>query len=70
MPKSSLSKLILFFALLFGTLVRLYPVWAAGFPINDGGLFYRMVEDLIASGFREVTLLRRSDWMDSFLRAT
>jgi len=52
MPKSSLSKLILFFALLFGTLVRLYPVWTAGFPINDGGMFHRMVEDLIASGFR------------------
>src|SRR3712207_3523295 len=26
--------------------VRLMPALRAGFPINDGGLFYRMIEDL------------------------
>ncbi len=52
MPKHPLSRLILLFAILFGALVRLYPAWSAGFPVNDGGMFYRMVQDLIASGFR------------------
>ena len=52
MPKHQLSRLFFFCAILFGSLVRLYPVWAAGFPVNDGGMFYRMVQDLIDSGFR------------------
>lgn len=52
MPKHPFSKLILFFSILFGALVRLYPVWAAGFPVNDGGMFYRMTEELVLSGFR------------------
>ena len=52
MPKHQLSRLFFFCAILFGSLVRLYPVWAAGFPVNDGGMFYRIVQDLIDSGFR------------------
>lgn len=35
-----------------GALVRLLPVVAREFPLNDGGLFCRMTEDLVASGFR------------------
>lgn len=52
MPKQPLSRLLFICAILFGGLVRLYPVWMAGFPVNDGGMFYRMVQDLVASGFR------------------
>ena len=51
MPKHPLSRLILLSVILFGALVRLYPAWVAGFPVNDGGLFHRMVQDLIAAGF-------------------
>ncbi|MDO8752325.1 MAG: hypothetical protein Q7J80_00405, partial [Anaerolineales bacterium] len=38
--------LILFTAIIFGTLFRLLPAWMAGFPINDGGMFYTMIQDL------------------------
>ncbi len=40
------GMLIAFSALLFGGWTRIYPAIAAGFPINDGGLFYKMVEVL------------------------
>ena len=45
---------ILFFiaALIFGSWFRLFPVHEAQFPINDGGLFYRMTEAIIENGFR------------------
>jgi hypothetical protein len=45
---------ILFFiaALIFGSWFRLFPVYEAQFPINDGGLFYRMTEAIIKNGFR------------------
>ena len=51
MKKQELSAgdagiLILFTATIFGSLFRLLPVWMAGFPINDGGMFYTMVQDL------------------------
>lgn len=39
------------FAFLLGLYVRLSPAIDAGFPINDGGLFYTMVNDLLDSGF-------------------
>jgi hypothetical protein len=51
-PKHPISHLILFWSILFGALVRLYPVWVAGFPVNDGGLFYRMVQELVTAGFK------------------
>lgn len=53
LPKHPLSRLVLFWAILFGAFVRLYPVWTAGFPVNDGGLFYRMAQDLITAQFHE-----------------
>jgi hypothetical protein len=34
------------FAVGFGALVRFAPTLLAGFPINDGGMFYAMIEDL------------------------
>ncbi len=37
---------------LFGGWVRLFIPQAAGFPVNDGGLFYVMLRDLQANGLR------------------
>jgi hypothetical protein len=44
-------KLFLFLALLLGGIVRFAPVAMAGFPVNDGGMFYVMVEELQANHF-------------------
>jgi hypothetical protein len=44
--------LFLIAALIFGSWFRLFPVYKAQFPINDGGLFYRMTEAVIENGFR------------------
>jgi hypothetical protein len=38
-------------ALLFGAIVRFYPVAVAGFPLNDGGLFYRFTQEIQANHF-------------------
>jgi hypothetical protein len=46
------STLILFLAILLGTFMRFNPTWLAGFPINDGGMFAVMVDDLKTSGYR------------------
>jgi hypothetical protein len=45
------STLILFLAILLGTFMRFNPTLLAGFPINDGGMFAAMVEDLKTSGY-------------------
>jgi hypothetical protein len=50
--QSKLTILLLFLAILFGAYVRILPVARAGFPLEDGGLFYAMTNDLIKSGFR------------------
>lgn len=39
-------------ALIFGAWFRIYPPLIAGFPINDGGLFYKMIEALQQNNFR------------------
>ncbi|MFN8412654.1 MAG: glycosyltransferase family 39 protein [Anaerolineales bacterium] len=44
-------KLILGIAFLGGIFVRFYPVFRAGFPLNDGGMFLDMVRDLKASHY-------------------
>ena len=49
--KLDFPALLLFVALLFGAIVRFYPVITNGFPLNDGGMFYTMVQDLKANGF-------------------
>ena len=46
-----IAKLILLTALIFGGWLRLGPVLAAGFPINDGGMFAVMVDDLRVSQY-------------------
>ncbi len=45
------DKLFLFLALLLGGIIRFAPVAMAGFPVNDGGMFYIMVEELQANHF-------------------
>jgi hypothetical protein len=44
--------LLLMAAILFGVWFRFFPPYSAGFPINDGGLFYKMIEAIQANGFR------------------
>jgi hypothetical protein len=56
MKKSKLSQdeigtLILLAAILFGAWFRLMPAWLAGFPVNDGGMFYAMMKDLQANRY-------------------
>jgi len=56
LPKSKPSKdeigiLILLAAILFGGIFRLLPSWLAGFPVNDGGMFYVMMKDLQANHY-------------------
>jgi hypothetical protein len=46
------STHFLFLALLLGGLIRLIPVMNADFPINDGGLFYHMTQDLVENSFK------------------
>ncbi len=49
--KLDFPTLILFTALLFGAIVRFYPAITNGFPLNDGGMFYTMVQDLKSNGY-------------------
>lgn len=49
--EEEIVKLITLAAVLFGGWLRFYPPLAAGFPINDGGMFYTMIEDLAANHF-------------------
>ncbi|MDA8201715.1 MAG: glycosyltransferase family 39 protein [Chloroflexi bacterium] len=37
--------------MIIGLVVRAIPILAAGFPLNDGGLFYAMAEDVRRAGF-------------------
>lgn len=46
-----IAKLIVIAAVLFGGWLRFSPALQAGFPINDGGMFYSMIEDLHANNF-------------------
>lgn len=52
MRKIPTEHLVLATAVGLGSLVRLLPFTSGNVPLNDGGLFYRMTEDLIANGFR------------------
>jgi len=45
------AEFLLFFSILFGALVRFAPTLMTGSPVNDGGMFYVMIEDLKASHF-------------------
>ncbi len=43
--------LLFFTALLFGAVVRFWPVVTNGFPLNDGGMFYTMIQNLQANRY-------------------
>jgi len=45
------GTLFLLTAFIFGIWFRFMPVWIAGFPLNDGGMFYSMMNDLQANRF-------------------
>lgn len=49
--KKQLSLFLIIWALVFGLLVRALPILLKGFPINDGGLFYTMIQDLLRAKF-------------------
>ena len=50
--RSEWADLIFIMALLLGTFMRFNPTLLAGFPINDGGMFAGMMDDLRASSYR------------------
>ena len=43
---------LIIFTTLFSFLMHLIPIMQAGFPLNDGGLFYTMTQELQAAGYR------------------
>ena len=45
------SSFFLFTSVLFGTIVRFAPTIISGRPINDGGMFYVMIQDLMSNHF-------------------
>ncbi len=47
-----IGHLIALFSVILGAFLYLYPAYLAGFPINDGGLFYNMLRAVQANGFR------------------
>ena len=51
LSKNEIGILILLTAILFGAWFRLMPSWLAGFPVNDGGMFYAMMKDLQANNY-------------------
>ena len=42
---------ILLFAVIIGGLVRFFPIVLSNFPLNDGGLFFRMAQDILDHSF-------------------
>lgn len=48
----TLEGFLLIWAISMGALVRLVPTIRFPFPVNDGGLFYVMIQDLIQNGFQ------------------
>jgi hypothetical protein len=51
MDNKAADKIFLLLAILLGGIVRFLPVFMAGFPVNDGGMFYVMIEELKANHF-------------------
>src|SRR5512147_1085954 len=45
------TDLIFILAVILGTFMRFNPTLLAGFPVNDGGMFAVMVDDLKASHY-------------------
>jgi len=51
LSQDDIGKLLALTGIVFGAWIRLIPPLLAGFPINDGGLFYVMLQSLIDNGF-------------------
>jgi hypothetical protein len=51
LTSNDVGSLLFLAALIFGAWLRLSAAWMAGFPVNDGGLFYRMILDLQANHY-------------------
>ena len=51
LKEHEISILILLAVVIFGIWVRFTPVLQANFPINDGGMFYTMINDLHENNF-------------------
>ncbi len=49
--QDEIGTLLALAAILFGGWLRIYPVWQADFPINDGGLFYVMTRAIQENSF-------------------
>lgn len=52
LTSDEIGILIGLMAIVLGAGLYLYPPMLAGFPINDGGLFYTMIRAIQANGFR------------------
>ena len=52
LSQDEIGILIFIAAIIFGSWFRLFPVYEAKFPINDGGLFFRMTEAILENSFR------------------
>lgn len=53
-PSHRIDPFLLFFAgflSLLGGYIRFFPALTSHFPVNDGGLFYQMTQDLLQNGF-------------------
>jgi hypothetical protein len=66
--KRYLSGMVLLLALIFGFMVRWNFISGAEYPINDGGLFYTQIEDLVNNNFRmsEVSSYNLADIPNSY----
>lgn len=51
LPAREQGKLLLLFSILIGGWLRFTPVMHSSFPINDGGMFYTLIDDLLKNGF-------------------
>ncbi|MCC6568397.1 MAG: hypothetical protein IT315_04090 [Anaerolineales bacterium] len=52
LTNDDIGTLFLLVAILFGAWFRIFPPLDAGFPINDGGLFYSMIEAVRQNEFK------------------
>lgn len=52
LSNNEIGILFLLGALLGGAIFRLWPAYRVNFPINDGGLFYNMIEAIKGNGMR------------------
>lgn len=49
--RNQAGKLLGMISVLLGGWFRIYPAFLAGFPVNDGGMFYTMIMDIQANHF-------------------